>query len=257
MRREGIILTAGFTATVNADLRVGALEETITVTGESPIVDTTNVRQQQVVSDELISSLPSGGKGFSSIARLVPGMTGGTDVGGAAGIYSSNSIFNATVHGKGGGKMSYDGMQTNNLAINGAMLVRHESGDGRGNRRRDGRYLRRERRAGLIMNLVPKEGGNTFRFSADTTYTNENFQSDNFTDELRARGLAATNKVLHLYDVNVTQGGPIKRDRLWFFAAARGCPATRTRSPASTSTRPGAPRSIRRTSTTRRTARSG
>src|SRR5688572_106478 len=82
VRREGIALTAGFAATVNADLRVGSVEETITVTGASPIVDTQNVRQQAVVSDELLASLPSGGKGFSGIARLVPGMSGGTDVGG-------------------------------------------------------------------------------------------------------------------------------------------------------------------------------
>ena len=51
LRREGIALTAGFTATVNADMQVGALEETITVTGAAPLVDTQNVRQQRVVSD--------------------------------------------------------------------------------------------------------------------------------------------------------------------------------------------------------------
>src|SRR5262245_24115468 len=121
VRREGIAISAGFAATVNADLRVGSLEETITVTGESPIVDTQNVRQQTVVSDALLASLPSGGKGYAGIARLVPGMSGGTEVGGAAGIYTSHSVYNATVHGKGGGKLSYDGMVTNNLAINGAM----------------------------------------------------------------------------------------------------------------------------------------
>src|SRR2546428_1700233 len=106
VRREGIALSAGFAATVNADLRVGALEETITVTGESPIVDTQNVRQQTVVSDQLLASLPSGGKGFAGIARLVPGMSGGTDVGGAAGLYAANSVFDKNVPGKAGGKLS-------------------------------------------------------------------------------------------------------------------------------------------------------
>src|SRR5262249_43368979 len=52
LKREGVELTAGFTATINADLRVGALEETVTVTGASPLVDTQNVRQQRSVSDE-------------------------------------------------------------------------------------------------------------------------------------------------------------------------------------------------------------
>jgi hypothetical protein len=100
LRREGITISAGFAATVNADMRVGAVEETITVTGATPIVDTQNVRQQTVISDELLAALPSGGKGFSGIARLVPGMSGGTDVGGADGIYTGNSIWNATLHGR-------------------------------------------------------------------------------------------------------------------------------------------------------------
>jgi hypothetical protein len=55
LRREGIELTAGFTATVNADMQVGALEETVTVTGASPLVDTQNVRQQKVISNELLN----------------------------------------------------------------------------------------------------------------------------------------------------------------------------------------------------------
>jgi hypothetical protein len=221
VRREGITINAGFAATVNADLRVGALEETITVTGESPIVDTQNVRQQTVVSDDLLASLPSGGKGYAGIARLVPGMSGGTDVGGAAGIYASNSIFNATIHGKGGGKLSYDGMTTNNLAISGAMSYVPNPATVEETVVEVGGISAESDASGLIMNLVPKEGGNAFRFMANATFTNKDLQGDNFTDELRARGLAATNKVLNLYDVNVTQGGPIKRDRLWFFAATR------------------------------------
>ena len=221
VRREGITINAGFAATVNADLRVGALEETITVTGESPIVDTQNVRQQTVVSDDLLASLPSGGKGYAGIARLVPGMSGGTDVGGAAGIYASNSIFNATIHGKGGGKLSYDGMTTNNLAISGAMSYVPNPATVEETVVEVGGISAESDASGLIMNLVPREGGNAFRFMANATFTNKDLQGDNFTDELRARGLAATNKVLNLYDVNVTQGGPIKRDRLWFFAATR------------------------------------
>jgi len=221
VRREGIALSAGFAATVNADLRVGALEETITVTGASPIVDTQNVRQQTVVSDELLTSLPSGGKGFAGIARLVPGMSGGTDVGGAAGIYAANSIFDKTVHGKAGGKLSYDGMTTNNLAISGAMSYIPNPATVEETVVEVGGISAESDASGLIMNLVPKEGANSFRFMANGTYTNKDLQGDNFTDELRARGLAATNKVLHIYDVNATEGGPIKRDRLWFFAATR------------------------------------
>src|SRR2546427_7144344 len=58
VKREAIELTAGFTATVNAELRVGALEETVTVSGASPIVDIQSVHQQKVVSNELLAALP-------------------------------------------------------------------------------------------------------------------------------------------------------------------------------------------------------
>src|SRR5262249_3245765 len=75
--------------------------------------------------------------------------------------------------------------------------------------------------SGLRMNLIPKEGGNVFKFGADGTYTNRHLQSDNLSETLRARGVLLTSKVLHLYDFNGTVGGPIKKDRLWFFAATR------------------------------------
>ena len=205
---------------MNAELRVGSVEETITVTGETPIVDTQNVRQQTVVSDELLAALPSGGRGYSGIARLVPGMSGGTDVGGAAGIYSANSIFNATVHGKGGGKLLYDGMATNNLAISGAMWYVPNPSTVEETVVEVGGISAESDASGLIMNLVPKEGGNTFRLRADTTYTNKDLQGDNFTDEC-APAADRDEQSPALYDVNVTQGGLIKRDRLWFFAATR------------------------------------
>src|SRR5215510_13041441 len=222
VKRQGIELTSGFTATVNADLEVGALEETITVTGESPLVDTQNVKQQKVISEELLAALPSGAKGFMGIARLIPGMSGGGDSGGASGIYSSNQFHAATVHGKGGGKMSFDGMQTSNLAggvgatsyvMNPAAVEEIVVETGGISAESDA--------SGLRMNLIPKEGGNVFKFGADGTYTNRHLQSDNLSETLRARGVLLTSKVLHLYDFNGTVGGPIKKDRLWFFAATR------------------------------------
>jgi hypothetical protein len=81
-KREGIALSAGFTATINGDLKVGSLEETITVSGQSPIVDTQNVTPQKVIQMEVIQSLPNTGTNF---AALTPGATRNTDIGGASG----------------------------------------------------------------------------------------------------------------------------------------------------------------------------
>src|SRR5207249_129255 len=82
VKREGIVLTGGFTAAVNAELQVGAVEETITVTAASPVVDTQNVRQQSVLSADVLTALPTGNKTMASLTLLIPGMTGVTDVGG-------------------------------------------------------------------------------------------------------------------------------------------------------------------------------
>src|SRR5580765_7399734 len=75
-KREGIELTTGFTAAVNAEMKVGTLEETVTVTGESPVVDTQNVRKQNVVSSDLLEALPTSLKNEQNLTNLTPGLVG-------------------------------------------------------------------------------------------------------------------------------------------------------------------------------------
>ena len=75
LKREGIELAGSFTATVNADLRVGAVEETVTVTGDAPIVDIQSVTQQRVLGKDILDSIPAG-RNHANFALLIPGMTG-------------------------------------------------------------------------------------------------------------------------------------------------------------------------------------
>jgi len=220
-RREGIVLTAGFTAAVNADMQVGALEETITVTGAAPLVDTQNVRQQQVVSTELLNALPSASKGFMGMARLIPGMSNSSDSSGASGIYLSNTAHAAMIHGKGGGKMSYDGMQTSNQSLGGHTSYVMNPATVEETVILTGGISAESDASGFLVNLVPKEGGNVFKGGVDGVYTNDHFQSNNLTDRVRDTGVTTTNVVQRLYDFNIYAGGPIKQDRLWFFAASR------------------------------------
>src|SRR2546426_1604201 len=114
VRREGIELTTAFTATVNADLRVEALEETITVRGASPIVDTQNVRQQNVLSREHLDALPTA-KNMQAFAALTLGANlspGSQDVGGNKG----ENPAHFGIHGSDGfdSKLKLDGMGFNN-----------------------------------------------------------------------------------------------------------------------------------------------
>src|SRR5262245_46736747 len=122
VRREGIALQAGFTATVNVELQLGAVEETITVSGASPVVDTQNSRQNRVVSSDLLESLPASTKSLGTLLTLVPGMTGPADVGGSSGTYNQANV-KGSFHGKVGvgNKMMFDSMRVNNMASTSAM----------------------------------------------------------------------------------------------------------------------------------------
>src|SRR5262249_36240654 len=114
-KREGVEISAGFTATVNGDLKVGGVAETITVTGASPVVDIQNTRTQQVLKTEVLEALPSGQHGLEQLASLTLGATsttqGRNDVGGAQGDANTG----VAIHGGRGddGKINYDGMNTN------------------------------------------------------------------------------------------------------------------------------------------------
>src|SRR5262249_36368824 len=220
IKREGVQLTAGFTATVNADLPVGALEETVTVTGASPLVDVQNVRQQTVVSDQLLAALPTSSRALATHVTVIPGMAGAADPGGASGIYTSNATYRNTFHGKGGVKFLYDGMNALNMNT-GATSYILNSATVEETAVETGGVSAESTASGVLINMVPKEGGNSFKLDVFGFYTNDALQSDNLTDQLRDRGLTTTNHVRQLYDFNATVGGPIRRDKLWFFTARR------------------------------------
>ena len=114
--REGIELTAGFTANVNAELGVGGIEETITVTGATPVVDIQNVRRQSSIDTEALAQLPLGMKHVNNLIPVTPGFSGLADVGGR---YSQPGDF----HGKSGTKVAFDGMGIENSSGNSSCLL--------------------------------------------------------------------------------------------------------------------------------------
>jgi hypothetical protein len=219
-RREGIQLTAGFTATVNADMQVGSLQETVTVTGASPLVDTQNVRQQKVVSSELFDALPTSSRALVNLIALTPGYSGSADVGGSLGTYNSMQP-GGSFHAKSGFKVQFDGMRTNNMEGSGsqgyipnAALVEETTLE-------TGGVSAESSASGTLTNMIPKEGGNGFSVTVNGLFTNDSLQSSNLTDDLRARGLNTVDKVLNMHDIGIALGGPIRKDRLWFFTGQR------------------------------------
>lgn len=223
VRREGIELPGGFTATVNADLQVGSVEETITVSGASPLVDTQNVRQQNVVQRDLLDALPSGGRSVQALVSITPGIIMAAtqqDVGGSRG----ESFVSTSVHGSRAfdSLLMWDGMRATSMEIGGGGRgILMNMGSTQEIVLQTGGIAAESPQAGLIMNVVPKEGGNRFSGYLLGNWTNNDFQSKNLTDDLIARGLTQVNSINEIWDANAGLGGPLMKDKLWFFAATR------------------------------------
>ena len=214
VRREDVALPAEFVATVNADLPVGALQETITVTGETPVVDVQSARRQRTLDSELVQSLPTV-RSYAGLVRMIPSMIGG----------SNNVVLQPTmiVFGGQGGRSNEGRVQVNGLNT-GASL----NGGGVSGYRQDlenavevaistSGGLGEAEVGGPAMNIIPRTGGNRFTGHLYATGFNGALQSSNYTERIREAGLALPNEVNYNYDVSASSGGPIVRDRLWYF----------------------------------------
>jgi hypothetical protein len=225
VRREGIELSASFTATVNAVLEVGALQETITISGRAPLVDTHSVVQQSVITSEQISNLPSS-RVHSVMAQAIPGVIqisvtrgAGVDVGGLSGDRGRMTVHGGRAadsvqeldglsYGNNDGAGSFSSWTPNP----GEMQEYTFDLSGGGAAQRTG---------GMYVNLIPKEGGNRFSGTFFTNFSHPKWSSDNLDADLIAKGTRSVNKVKELWEVNPSFGGPLKKDKLWFFASYR------------------------------------
>ena len=220
VRREGVELSGAFTAPVSVEMRVGALEETITVTGESPIVDVQSSRRQQVVDRDTVTAIPTA-RAYHSLVTLVPGITTSTnDVGGLSGP----ATVTFSIHGGPGneGRLQVDGMGVGStLNGGGVSYYSADIGNAQEIAFTTSGGLGEAEVGGPVMSIVPRTGGNTLRGTFYANFATEGMQADNFTQELRDAGLRLPNEMTRLWDVNGAFGGPIKRDYLWYFLTSR------------------------------------
>jgi hypothetical protein len=226
VKREGLELTVGFTATVNAEMRVGGVAETIVVSGQTPVVDVQNVRTERVLTREVIDTIPTA-KSIVTMGALIPGMVVGRgsgtnqDVGGTAG----DTYQAIMIHGghRGDQQTLMDGMNLAYLSLAGGGMLPSPLGDGTMDQitlEVSGHSAEAES-GGVIANMIPKQGGNTYKGTVFGNFANKSMQSDNYSAELKAQGLAQPQPIERLSDFNPAFGGPIVRDKLWFFTAFR------------------------------------
>jgi hypothetical protein len=235
--REGIELTSDFTASVNAEMKVGALEETITVTGESPIVDTQAITQRHVMTREVLDVLPTG-RNIQAVGIMIPGTTlapggGGAlsrDVGGSGSLQQSPLQY----RGSGDTVQTIEGLRLNNLCAQGAYSgVYWNDASFEEFSYVTGADSAEMGQGGMRVNMVPRDGGNTFRGQVFGNYAGGGWASDNCgspgigqpctrsnlagsTTFNRTNKLPSVDEIQKIWDLNPSVGGPVLRDKLWF-----------------------------------------
>jgi hypothetical protein len=218
-KRDGIDLPSNFTAPVNADLTVGSLQETVTVSGQSPVVDVQNAVQQVVMTRALIDAVPTG-RSIQTLSALLPGARLALpDVGGNSGMQNRD----ISVHGSDGRDMTFmvDGMVLNGIEGDGSVQSYYNNMIFEEVTYQTSGISAETSAGGVRANMIPKDGGNTFRGTLFATYGNQALQSNNLSQDLINRGLAAPDALFRIWDFNVAEGGPILHSRLWFFSSYR------------------------------------
>lgn len=227
VRREGIEIAGTFAASVDIQMTVGAVEETITVTGESPIVDVQNTTQQRVIDAETIANIPTS-RNVAQLGIMIPGVSvsGVSDVGGSGGqgVGAQPGIPSLMVHGSATGQqvMMQNGVVATDIASTGFVSPLLMNPTGAAEVVIDTSAASAEHNAGGVrINVITRDGGNTFNSSTFLGFTSSALQVSNFDERLAALGITTSDSVKSIYDFNPGFGGPIKRDRLWFYASFR------------------------------------
>ena len=255
--REGVELTSDFTATINVDLKVGTLEETLTVTGESPIVDTSNITQRVVMTQEVRDALPTG-RNIQAVGIMIPGTSlaqggGGAlsrDVGGSGNLQQSPLQF----RGSGDTVQTIEGLRLNNLCAQGAYSgVYWNDASFEEFSYVTGADSAEVGQGGMRVNMVPRDGGNSFRGSMIMNYAGEGFGSDNCGSAGIVNGvgtpcsrsnlsgsktfnanntLTNVDVIQKIWDINPSIGGPILKNKVWFNYTFRHWGSTKTKADA-------------------------
>ena len=246
--RSNIELTTDFTAPVNAEMKVGQRTEVVTVVATATMVDVQNARQRQVFTGQEVADLPTT-RNLGDLVQLVPGIA----LGNSGGFLDANSTPTICSGGQGQGdqsgaasgcgpifqgfnahasmndadsinqgRMQVDGLGINSFGGGGRSSYISDVGNAQEITFTLSGALGESETGGTTINVIPRTGGNRFSGNYFTAYSNDRFYGRNDAAyRNNAEFNTFQNRLIHEYDVNGAFGGPIRRDRLWFYSAAR------------------------------------
>ena len=224
VRNEGIRVSLGFTATVNAELRVASLQESVTVTGQSPVVDTSATTVGNTFDAKQLSALPTSRDYFSLLAQSPAVQMNRIDIGGS----TNGTQQGYTVYGTSGQvRVVFEGI--NATEATGAFGNYPDVGGMEEVQMNTAAHSAEASTPGVQTQFISKSGGNEFRGTFYGGYSSENWQSFNIDDDQIARGLRGgggldpedVNRLSSYQDVNVGFGGYVIKDRLWWYGSYR------------------------------------
>jgi Carboxypeptidase regulatory-like domain len=220
IKRDNISVSGSGVIPINVDLRVGSLQETITVSGASPVVDTQTTRRETVVNNETINALPIT-RNYGGVLYATPGLTVQPGVNNNA-LMPGMSLFSAHGGISTEGRVFVDGVSVNGpFGQNSVTQFAFDVSNAQEMQVLVGGGLGESETGGPIANIVPKSGGNSYAGNFFISGTTSSLQGNNVNDTLRSQGIANPPTVRKNWDGSAAVGGPIMRDRFWFFTNFR------------------------------------
>ncbi|PYR26654.1 MAG: hypothetical protein DMF98_08330, partial [Acidobacteria bacterium] len=217
--KQQVTVPANVSVPVDAELKVSALEETVTVAATVATVDIENVAHPAVLSRADMDAIPSA-RNMQSLGSYVPGVHLNTpDVAGSMQVQQTY----ITTHGN---------MPHDSTYLLDGMLINSTIADGRAQNYIDNAIIQETTyqtssvtaevsAGGVYTNMVPKDGGNQFRGDVFLGWVNSGFVGNNIDQKLIARGVTGQSAVNKINDFDGSLGGPIKKDKLWFLMTGR------------------------------------
>src|SRR5688572_9394294 len=217
VRREEITLSGTTILTIPVTMNVGGIQETITVTGETPVVDVQSARKEVILDQEVIQTIPA----TRSVGGLLNATAGLTVDNNGIALSPTMTFFSANGGANNEGRMAVNGMTVGAARSGGVSSYVYDAVGVEEVAVRVGGGLGETDTGGPIMNIVPRSGGNTFRGTAFLSAAGDWSKGNNIDSALEAVGIDEAPGIIQAHDASFSYGGPILRDRLWFFGQYR------------------------------------
>jgi hypothetical protein len=207
LKREGIIVQVGVIVTINLQTEPSAINEEVTITASAPTVDVQSTKVGGVVTSEMIQRLPLN-RNLLNVFNTVPGAAGTIDT------------YAGSIHGGASTTVSFevDGVNANDPTHNGLLQAPQFDTMEEIEITTGGLPAQVGNTGGSFVNIVTKSGGNTFSGQLQAYYTNKDLMEILFpAEQLKAMGMGKPGASIYDLDVSGALGGPIIKDKVWFF----------------------------------------